>query len=71
MCAGLAQVLSSPTLRQRMDSFAVQGFDLILQINHNLLSLRVAGKPIDFGALDCGYTPVDLDTFAMSNSFSK
>ena len=67
----LRHVPSSPTLRQRLDSFAMQWFDLIPQINHKLLSQRVAGKPIDFGALDCGYTPVDLDTFAMNNSSTK
>ncbi|MBE0473855.1 hypothetical protein [Rhodoferax sp.] len=67
----LRHVPSSPTLRQRFDSFASQWFDLMPQINHKLLSQRVAGKPIDFGALDCSYTPVDLDTFAMNNSFTK
>jgi hypothetical protein len=67
----LRHVPSSPTLRQRLDSFAAQWFDLIPQINHKVLSLRIGGKAIDFGALDCGYTPVDLDTFAMNNSFTK
>jgi len=67
----LTHVPSSPTLRQRLDSFAAQWFDLIPQINHKLLSGRIGGKSIDFGALDCGYTPVDLDTFAMNNSFTK
>jgi hypothetical protein len=67
----LRHVPSSPTLRQRFDSFAAQWLDLIPQINHRLLSQRIAGKAIDFGALDCGYTPVDLDTFAMNNSFTK
>jgi hypothetical protein len=67
----LRHVPSSPTLRQRFDSFAAQWFDLIPQINHRLLSQRIAGKAIDFGALGCGYTPVDLDTFAMNNSFTK
>jgi hypothetical protein len=42
-------------------------FDLAPQLN------QAAGQPhrrqaIDFGALPCGYTPVDLDTFAMDNS---
>ena len=27
--------------------------------------------PIDFGAPACGYTPVDLNTFAMDNSATK
>lgn len=67
----LRHVPSSPTLRQRFYSFAAQRFDQIPQINHKLLSQRVAGKPSDFGALDCGYTPIDLDTFAMNNSFTK
>ena len=67
----LRNVPSSPTLRQRFDFFAAQRFDLIPQINQRLLSQRIAGKPIDFGALDCGYTPLDLDTFAMDNSFTK
>jgi hypothetical protein len=53
----LRHVPSSRTLRQRFDSYAEQWFDLIPQINHKLLSQRVAGKPIDFGALDCGYIP--------------
>ncbi len=67
----LTHVPSSPTLRQRFDSFATQWFDLIPQINQRLLGQRIGGKAIDFGALDCGYTPVDLDTFAMNNSFTK
>ncbi len=67
----LTHVPSSPTLRQRLDSFAAQWFDLIPQINHKLLSGRIGGKSVDFGTLDCGYTPVDLDTFAMNNSFTK
>jgi hypothetical protein len=67
----LTHVPSSPTLRQRFDSFAQHWFDLIPQINHKLLSSPVAGKPIDFGALACGYTAVDLDTFAMDNGATK
>ena len=67
----LIHVPSSPTLRQRFDSFAEQWLDLIPQINHKLLSTPVAGKPIDFGVLDCGYTAVDLDTFAMDNGSTK
>ena len=31
-------------------------------MNQELLASRVKGQPIDFGALDCGDTPVDLDT---------
>lgn len=68
---GLKNVPSSPTLRQRLDTHAGSWFDLIPQMNQKLLASRVNGQPIDFGALDCGYTPVDLDTFAMNNSFTK
>jgi len=67
----LDHVPSSPTLRQRLDHFASDWFDLISKLNHTLLSRPAGGKPVDFGALDCGYTPLDLDTFAMNNSFTK
>jgi hypothetical protein len=40
-------------------------------MNQLLLSSRINGQPIDFGALACGYTPVDLDTFAMDNGGTK
>lgn len=68
---GLRAVPSSPTLRQRMDTHASDWFDLVAQINRSLLGSRIAGKAIDFGALSCGYTPVDLDTFAMDNGGTK
>ena len=68
---GLRDVPSSPTLRQRLNAHASSWFDMVPQMNQKLLASRVNGKPIDFGALDCGYTPVDLDTFAMNNSFTK
>jgi len=68
---GLASVPSSPTLRQRLDIHAASWFDLAAQLNHKLLASTVNGKAIDFGALACGYTPVDLDTFAMDNSSTK
>ena len=68
---GLTSVPSSPTLRQRLDTHAASWFDLAAQLNHKLLGSTVNGKPIDFGALECGYTPVDLDTFAMDNSSTK
>ena len=68
---GLSDVPSSPTLRQRLDAKASSWFDLAAVLNQKLLGSTVNGKPIDFGALDCGYTPVDLDTFAMNNSFTK
>ncbi|MCY7306704.1 MAG: IS1380 family transposase [Rhodoferax sp.] len=68
---GLAGVPSSPTLRQRLDTHVASWFDLAAQLNHKLLASTVNGKAIDFGALACGYTPVDLDTFAMDNSATK
>ena len=68
---GLACVPSSPTLRQRMDTHAPFWFELAAQLNHKLLGSTVNGQPIDFGTLACGYTPVDLDTFAMDNSSTK
>jgi hypothetical protein len=68
---GLGVVPSSPTLRQRMDVHAPSWFELAPQMNQALLGSRINGQPIDFGALACGYTPVDLDTFAMDNSSTK
>ena len=64
---GLRAVPSSPTLRQRMDSHAPAWFELVSALNQTLLSSRINGTHIDFGALACGYTPIDLDTFAMDN----
>jgi hypothetical protein len=64
---GLDTVLSRPTLRQRMDAHAASWFELAPQMNQALLGSRIDGQPIDFGALASGYTPVDLDTFAMNN----
>lgn len=68
---GLAVVPSSPSLRQRMDTHATSWFDLAPQLNQQLLSSRINGQPNDFGALSCGYTPLDLDTFVMENSATK
>jgi len=68
---GLSAVPSSPTLRQRLDAHASEWFDLVPQMNQQLLDSRINGQPIDFGAMACGYTPVDLDTFAMDNSSTK
>ena len=65
---GLQAVPSSPTLRQRLDTHASDWFELAGQLNQALLGSRIEGRTIDFGALGCGYTPVDLDTFAMDNS---
>jgi len=64
---GLGTVPSSPTLRQRMDAHAPSWFELAPQMNQLLLGSRINGQPIDFGVLACGYTPVDLDTFATDN----
>jgi len=61
-------VPSSPTLRQRMDTHACAWFDLASSINEALLGARIEGSPIAFGGLPCGYTPLDIDTFAMDNS---
>ena len=65
---GLRAVPSSPTLRQRLDAHASAWFELAGRINSAVLALKISGKPIDFGALPCGYVPVDIDTFAMDNS---
>ena len=68
---GLGGAPSCSTLRQRFDANASDWFELINDINQQLLKLRIDGKPIDFGVLDCGYTPIDLDTFVMNNDDSK
>jgi hypothetical protein len=68
---GLNVVPSSPTLRQRMDTHAASWFELAPQMNQLLLGSRINGCPIDFGSLACGYTPLDLDTFAMDNGGTK
>jgi len=68
---GLGGVPSSPTLRQRLDANASSWFNLAAQMNQLLLGSSINGKPIDFGSLSCGYTPVDLDTFAMDNGGTK
>jgi hypothetical protein len=65
---GLRAVPSSPTLRQRLDTHAAAWFDLVDGINAAVLDMKIEGKPIDFGALPCGYVPLDVDTFAMDNS---
>ena len=68
---GLFHIPSCSTLRQRLDAYAKDWFELIPELNHKLLSSRIAGKLIDFGVLPCGYTPIDCDTFAMDNSRTK
>jgi hypothetical protein len=64
----LRTVPSSPTLRQRLDAHASDWFELAERINAAVLGVKIAGKPIDFGLLPCGYLPLDVDTFAMDNS---
>jgi hypothetical protein len=64
---GLVSVPSGPTLSQRMDAHAPSWFELVPQMNQALLSSRIYEQPSDFDALACGYTPVDLQTFAMNN----
>jgi len=68
---GIGAVPSSPTLRQRMDTHAASWFELVDELNFALLSSKYAGKSVDFGALPCGYMPVDWDTFVMDNSGTK
>jgi hypothetical protein len=68
---GLASAPSSATLRQRLDAQGSGWFDLIDRINERLLSLRIDGRPIDFGRLECGYCPLDIDTFAMDNGGTR
>jgi len=68
---GIGAVPSSPTLRQRMDTHSADWFELVDELNFALLSSKYAGKSVDFGALACGYMPVDWDTFVMDNSGTK
>jgi hypothetical protein len=51
-----------------LDTHAASWFDLADRINAAVLGLKVAGKPIDFGVLPCGYVPLDVDTFVMDQS---
>jgi hypothetical protein len=64
----LRAVPSSPTLRQRLDTHAASWFDLADRINAAVLGLKVAGKPIDFGVLPCGYVPLDVWIFRPKTS---
>ena len=68
---GIAAVPSSPTLHQRMDTHAESWFELAPKMNQLLLASHINGQAIDFGVLECGYTPVDLDTFDMDNGGTK
>lgn len=67
----LSAVPSSPTLRQRLDTHAAAWFELASVLNEALLCSRFQGRSVDFGALACGYTPLDIDTFAMDNSDTR
>ena len=67
----IGTVPSSPTLRQRMDTHSADWFELAEELNVALLSAKYAGQAVDFGALPCGYMPVDWDTFVMDNSGTK
>jgi hypothetical protein len=68
---GIGAVPSSPTMRQRMNTHAVSWFDLAGEINEVLLWSKGTGFAVDFGALPCGYMPVDWDTFVMDNEGTK
>ena len=46
-------------------------FELPQAMNERLLSGSYAGRCIDFGALPCGYVPIDCETFVMNNDGSK
>jgi hypothetical protein len=43
-----------------MDAHAASWFELSPKMNQMLLASRINGQAIDFGALACGYNPVDL-----------
>lgn len=68
---GLNKVPSCSTLRQRMDANATNWFELTDQLNTALLGANYGGQPVDFGALPCGYMPLDWDTFVMNNEGTK
>lgn len=68
---GIGRVPSSPTMRQRMDTHANAWFELVDPLNMALLSAQYGGRGVDFGALPCGYMPLDWDTFVMNNSGTK
>ena len=61
---GIGLLPSSPTLRQRMDTAAVA---LGSQVPAMIERLLARNAP-DYGALPCGWLPLDIDTFAMDNS---
>jgi len=53
-----------PPCALRLDAHAAAWFDLVDGINTVVLSRKLEGKPIDFGALPCAYVPLDINTFA-------
>ena len=65
---GLRAVPSSATLRQRFDAFGCEWSELADGLNRAILGLHINGAPIDFGALDSGHLPLDIDTFVMDQS---
>ena len=56
-------VPSSSPMRQHMDTHAPSCFELAGVFNPALLSAKYATGAVDFGALPCGYMPVDWGTF--------
>lgn len=60
----IALLPSSATLRQRMDSGAARLGEFVPSLIETLL----AGARPDFGALSCGWLPLDVDVFPMDNS---
>ena len=54
-----------------MDTHSADWFELVDEPNFALLSAKYAGKSVDFGALPCGYMPLDWDTFVIDNSGTK
>ncbi len=64
---GIGLLPSSATLRQRMDSGAVQLVEHVPALIETLLG---AVRP-DLGVLPCGWLPLDIDVFPMDNSGTK
>lgn len=60
---GIGLLPSSATLRQRMDSGAAGLSEYVALLIETLL----AGARPDFGALSCGWLPLDIDVFPMDN----
>ena len=60
----VAQVPSSPTLRQRLDARA----PALSEFVPDMIEALLASQSPDYGVLACGWLPLDIDTFAMDNS---